>query len=186
MYGARQSRDSLSAPQTEILASYLEGRDNNLNLIRMVAAATVLISHAFPITTGADTVQPLEKQIGLTLGAVAVYVFFIISGFLIPRSFERRSFTDFAIARILRLFPGLAVVLLLTVLFLGPLATSLPLSDYLSNPKTFAYLPRNLLLASLQYDLPGVFDDMPYPGAINGSLWSLFPEVMCWASPFWG
>lgn len=34
------------------------GRDNNFNLIRMVAATGVLVSHAFPITYGSSTPSP--------------------------------------------------------------------------------------------------------------------------------
>ena len=35
-----------------VLAHYAQGRDNNFNLIRMLAAAGVLVSHAFPLALG--------------------------------------------------------------------------------------------------------------------------------------
>ncbi len=76
--------------------------------------------------------------------------------------------------------PALAVVLLLTVLVLGPLVTTLPLADYARRPETLTYVPRNLSLALGQSGLPGVFGDNPYPRAINGSLWTLFFEVACY------
>ena len=162
------------------LGSYLKGRNNNLNFIRMLAATSVLVSHAYPMTLGPDAVQPLQNQLGITLGHLAVYVFFILSGFLITSSMERRTIDEFVLARILRLFPGLLIVLLLTIFILGPLTTRLPLGEYVSSFATFTYVPRNITLAILQYDLPGVFKDNPYPSAINGSLWSLFPEVVCY------
>ena len=159
-----------------------EGRDNNLNLIRMIAASAVLVSHAWPIGRGAGTREPLRDLLGHSLGTVSVFVFFAVSGFLIARSFERQPGVGaWARARALRLFPGLAVALVLTVVLLGPLATVLPLRAYLTDPATLTYLPRNLSLAFLQYDLPGVFGSNPFPAAINGSLWTLFHEVLCYA-----
>ena len=58
-------------------------------------------------------------------------------------------------ARVLRLLPALFVVLLLTVAVLGPLVTDLPLAAYLADPATWTYVPNNLSLGFLQYDLPG-------------------------------
>ncbi|MGL4278968.1 MAG: acyltransferase family protein [Albidovulum sp.] len=164
------------------LSGVCAGRDNNLNLIRMVAAASVLVSHAYPISLGRGAGEPLEELLGRSLGAVAVTVFFVISGFLITRSFDRgQSFAHWAQSRFLRLFPGLFVVLALTTLCLGPSVTDLSLGAYATDPATLAYIPRNLTLAFLQYDLPGVFRTNPYGAEINGSLWSLFYEVLCYA-----
>ena len=163
------------------LADLAHGRNNNLNLIRAVAAVSVCVSHAYPISTGGGAAEPLDGLLGRSLGSLAVMVFFAISGFLITRSFDRgRSLSHWVNSRGLRLFPGLFVVLLLTVTFLGPVFTSMPLGVYLSSSETLTYLPRNLSLAFLQYPLPGVFETNPYGSAINGSLWSLFHEVLCY------
>ena len=167
------------------LGAVSNDRDNNFNLIRMIAAAAVLVSHAYPITGGMRREQPLEGLVGMTLGDLAVSVFFVISGFLITRSFDRSSTTwSWTAARLLRLFPALIVVVLLTVFVLGPATTHLGLESYFTNPRTYEYILRNLTLVSLQYDLPGVFPDAPLVGAINGSLWTLFHEVMCYFGVF--
>ena len=42
------------------------------------------------------------------------------------------------------------------------------------------YYLHNLTLFSLRYDLPGVFPDNPYGAAINGSLWTLSYEIICY------
>lgn len=170
-----------SPAQSLRLADRLEGRDNNFNLIRMIAASAVLVSHAYPIALGPQAIQPLKVLTGATLGSHAVVLFFVVSGLLIARSFERSpTFVHWLTARALRLFPGLLVVLLLTVLVMGPLVTTLPLAVYAADPQTWAYVPRNLSLAFLQYPLPGVFADNPFGPAINGSLWSLVHEVGCY------
>ncbi|MEM7780748.1 MAG: acyltransferase [Pseudomonadota bacterium] len=162
------------------LGDYLAGRNNNLNLIRMIAASAVLISHAYPIALGPGTPEPFENLTRMTLGGIAVAIFFALSGLLIARSFDRKkTLVHFAAARIMRLFPALLVVLALTVLA-GAALTDLSLQAYFLSPETLSYIPRNLSLAFLQYPLPGVFDTNAYGDPINGSLWTLFYEVVCY------
>ena len=173
-----------SGPVAPKMIDHLSGRDNNLNLIRVIAASAVLVSHAFPIALGAGAAEPLDEIAGVSLGWLAVAVFFSLSGLLIANSFDRRKgWSQFVLARILRLFPALLVVLVLTAI-MGLALTSLSTSAYLSSFETWTYVPRNLSLALLQYSLPGVFESDAYPGAINGSLWTLFYEVVCYSLLF--
>lgn len=167
-----------------LIADRAGGRDNNFNLIRMIAATGVLVSHAWPIALGPAAVQPLQTLLqGTTLGAVCVYVFFAISGFFITRSFDtRRAPVAFLTARARRLFPALAAVLLVTVLVAGLLLTTTPAPVFWL--AGIDYFAKNLTLAFLRYDLPGVFEANPYPSHINGSLWTLFYEVFCYMSIF--
>lgn len=97
----------------EVLA---QGRDNNFNLIRMVAASAVILSHSFPLALGHSASEPLAGWMApLDLGKAAVRVFFAISGFFILKSFDRRNSTvEFAIARVARIVPGLAAVTMAT------------------------------------------------------------------------
>lgn len=167
-----------------ILGTVAQGRDNNFNLIRLLAAWAVLVSHAYPIALGPQAVQPLKEATGYTLGALAVFVFFAISGFLIAASFERaRSQTDFLLARFLRLYPGLLVSLLLVAFVLGPLMTNLPWDVYFGTTDTFKFMLRNLTLISPDFTLNGVFTDNPFP-AVEGSIWTLFHEVVCYMGVF--
>jgi peptidoglycan/LPS O-acetylase OafA/YrhL len=157
------------------------GRENNFNLLRVIAAGAVLVSHAYPISSGPETPEPLARVLGMNLGTLAVLTFFAISGYFISQSFHnRRSVIEFAAARALRIYPGLLAVLVLTVFVLGPVFTTIDLSDYFLDRETLFYIPKNLLLWPLQYELPGVFEDNAYPGAINGSLWTLVYEVACY------
>ena len=157
-------------------------RDNNFNLIRLLAAGAVLVSHAYPICFGPGAPEPLDRILGISLGTLAVLTFFAISGYFISQSFHRRhSILDFAVARTLRIYPALLVVLILTVVLLGPFFTTSGLFAYVSNHETLLYVPKNLLLLRPQYELPGVFESNAYPAAINGSLWTLAYEVACYA-----
>ncbi len=160
------------------------GRDNNLNLIRAIAATLVLVSHAWPIANGVGTIEPLKLATGHTLGSISVFVFFAISGFLITMSFERSSsWVSFMVARVLRLLPGLVVSLLLVALIMGPLVTTLGLLAYYTAPETWTFILRNTTLVFLQFGLPGVFLDNAYP-EVEGSIWTLIYEVICYLGVF--
>ncbi len=161
-----------------------DGRDNNFNLIRAIAAVAVLVSHAHPIALGPGAQEPLIALLGHTLGTLAVFTFFILSGFLIATSYARsRSNTGFILARILRIYPGLFISVLFVMAFLGPVASSLTVSQYFSDPSVWSFIPRNMLLIQPQYSLPGVFSTQPYT-RVEGSIWTLFHEVVCYIGVF--
>lgn len=166
------------------LGDVAHGRDNNFNLIRAIAATAVLVSHAFPIALGPGTPEPLKELTGHTLGGLAVYAFFAISGFLITASFHRSStWLSFLTARFLRLVPALVISLLFVAFILGPLVTSLSVGAYLTNIETYTFLIRNATLVFLQFELPGVFEANPYT-SVEGSIWTLFHEVVCYMIVF--
>ena len=166
------------------LATAAEGRDNNFNLIRIVAALLVLVTHSFALSTGNPAVEPLRAPLGITLGVIAVDLFFVASGFLVYGSLVRsHSLIEFAWARTLRIEPALLAMLLLTVFGLGTLFTSEPLTAYLSSPQTRGYLLEcATLFGGVAYELPGVFERNPFPHGVNGSLWTLPYEVRMYAA----
>lgn len=143
---------------------------NNFNLIRLIAAWLVIYSHSWAITgsAGADLVGMLTLQ--KSAGALAVDVFFLISGFLVAASFQRNSLRAFLLARALRIYPALMVCVMLTVCILGPLLTTA--SDYWDDAKTWRYLWANASLWRAEFWLPSVFGTLPRT-AVNGSLWTL-------------
>lgn len=160
------------------------GRDNNFNLIRFVAAFSVLVSHGYAIVLGPDAFEPLERMLGHTLGEFAVDVFFVSSGFLVCGSLLRlQSLRRFARARALRIFPGLVVALAITTLLMGPLVSNLAFGEYFGDPQWLVYLARNsVLFFGVEHPLPGVFSRLPQSGVVNGSLWTLPLEVWCYAA----
>ncbi len=115
--------------------------------------------------------------------ASAVLVFFGVSGFLTMRSwsFEPRLLR-FVTKRALRIYPALIVVVALMVFVLGPLVTSLPLSDYASTSQTWKFGLLNAVSLHIELWLPGVFRHNPYPDAVNLSLWTLPGELVAYAA----
>jgi peptidoglycan/LPS O-acetylase OafA/YrhL len=163
------SREGLSVQANKPLLvadAIRDDRDNAFNLLRLCAATLVFISHENPVTGEPITVP----------GYLGVYVFFIISGFLIARSWDqRRSAAQYFANRGLRILPALWAVVLITTFVIGPLVTNLSLSKYFSNPASWKYL-LNLVFDHEEL-LPGVFHGNPYR-PVNTPLWTLKHEVI--------
>ncbi len=145
-------------------------RENNLNLIRLLAAVSVAFAHSFALLDGG----PHDIWNGLAnsgaFGFIAVGIFFGLSGFLITQSFERRkSWFQFLEARWLRIFPGL---------FFSCLFTTIIISQFVKHQGLYAFADINNWRQSFgafffDYSyLNGVFDTNPTHG-VNGSLWTL-------------
>ena len=163
---------SPSVPDT--IAIVNTSRSNNLDAIRLVAALTVLVGHAWPLSGTPHA----PRVAGIPIFTLAVYVFFAASGFLITKSWIRlQDVRTFLRHRVMRIFPALLVLIIVTVLLVGPMVTTLSLPEYAGNPGTWTYLVNVTLVAT--YALPGVFLDHPRP-VVNGSLWTLGPEFVCY------
>ncbi len=158
------------------------GRDNNFNLIRLLAAGLVLVSHSWPLT--ATPGEPLERFANFSLGHLGVDVFFVVSGFLVTGSLlARGSLASFVRARALRIFPALAVCAFGTALVIGPLVTELPLGRYFTTWDTWRFALQNSTTWpwGVRWWLPGAFLHQPGGSAVNGALWSLPWELTMYA-----
>ena len=165
------------APEVSVrLGAVAIDRCNNITALRLAAATLVVLSHSYRLAAG--TADPLMTWTAkATFGSVGVWIFFLLSGFLISASLDRgHGVWAYAEARVLRIVPALALVLIAAAFVLGPLVTTQPLWTYFSGPEVWQYVWRNLLFDT-QYLLPGVFEDNPYPATVNGSLWTLRIEV---------
>jgi peptidoglycan/LPS O-acetylase OafA/YrhL len=147
-------------------------RKNSFDLIRLFAAGLVVVSHSFAMTGHTE-----PNLGGLSLGAVGVWIFFILSGYLIAKSWDQYPrFNVFFAKRILRIFPGLAVAVVVTIIVTGLFFTTLPFLQFLVHQNTLSYL-NNILLYNPVFTLPGgVFATNAYPNAVNGSIWTLAYE----------
>ncbi len=148
---------------------------NSFDLLRLFAACLVLYSHQH-VLLGMTEPQLFGWN---TLGGVGVSVFFFLSGLLVWSSWMRDPhWKRYFIRRSLRIFPGLWLVVILSVFVLGPWLTTLPLAEYFQVDQTKRYLSTAALI--VRQGLPGVFADNPYPHALNGSLWTLPVEFFCY------
>ena len=152
---------------------------NNLDFMRFAAALAVLISHCYPVF--GERFDLLQHWTGwLTLGGVAVAVFFIMSGFLIAQSWARDpNAFRFLRNRALRILPALYVLILVSFLVAGPLLTELPLPAYFSGDNIAGALSQFGVFWLKDY-VPGVFAHNILAGDFNGSLWTIPQEVACY------
>src|SRR6185312_1579601 len=143
-------------------------RDSNIfDALRFFAAALVIFSHSYALAG-----YPEPQLQGISLGALGVRIFFILSGVLITASWvSHPRFTAYIGKRLLRIWPAMAFIIVLMTFAIGPLFTIFPLHAYFTNNQTYAYL-NGLTIFGLHLDLPGVFTSNP-AGGVNGSLWTL-------------
>ncbi len=171
------------------MASFWRGRhldagdlrhDGNIfTALRWLLAASVMVSHGWDLTQFRAGLDPTVAVLTVPVSWLAVSLFFSLSGFLVTGSLVKRGVRDFALARALRLLPGLWVMLIVVVFGLWAIFGTTSLTAYLGDPLTIRYLWRNALTLPGEYQLPGMFRDVPVPG-VNGSLWTIPQEVRCY------
>jgi peptidoglycan/LPS O-acetylase OafA/YrhL len=163
------------------IAALLHGRDNNFNLVRFLAASAVILDHSFALVAPERTATAPIDFGALELARVAVDVFFIVSGFLVTRSvLTQPTLVDYAVARVLRLFPALLATCIFIAFLLGPAVTSVSLTDYFSDPRPWLYVPLTASLVTHSLTLPGLFEHVPEAGLIDPPLWTLRYETACY------
>ncbi|MGH7089200.1 MAG: acyltransferase family protein [Stellaceae bacterium] len=157
-------------------------RGNNFDALRLGAALSVLLTHAILIGENRIDTDPLMLATGgqCTAGVAGVFLFFVISGYLVTGSAAATGSTvRFLLKRALRIYPGLAACLLVLALILGPLATALPWSAYFPARGTWDFIVQNLAMNVDVNTLPGVrFTGFAAGRVVDGSLWSLPAELV--------
>ena len=156
-----------------------DGHDNFFTPLRLVFAMLVMVGHAFAIGLRDANLEP-HVFYHYTFSYLAVNLFFVASGFLVTKSMlYRGDGPSFAAARLLRIYPALIVHVLFVLLIVGPLATSLPLWDYLTHPDTLMQPVWVLSFWETNMSLPGIFESNAEPfGSVP--LWTLRFEVLCY------
>jgi peptidoglycan/LPS O-acetylase OafA/YrhL len=181
--GHAQRGDDVDRPT---IATSFQARRNSLNFLRLVLAAAVVFSHAISLGSfGSEAV--LGKT---TLGTMAVYGFFGLSGYLIASSASRHHVGRYLWQRFLRIFPGFWVCLVVTAAFFGTvtwyhmnpaLARHCGVSCYVHEPGgPVGYVFHNLWLS---VDQPTIAHTLPlgyFRPVWNGSLWTLTFEFLCY------
>lgn len=156
---------------------------NCFTALRLVFSLLVVAGHSWEL--GGHGPDPAQRTLGVTLGEIGVNAFFALSGVLVTQSWLRSSSArSFFMKRALRIFPGFWICLLLTSLVAMPLLAAHlnggSWAEQLSQGNYFGYLVRNFLLRVRQAGMDGLFATNPAAFAVNGALWSLFPEALCY------
>lgn len=161
------------------MTSFLTERENRFDQIRLGLALLVVLGHCWHISTGPDAQVPLQDFLRRGFHEYALNMFFFISGLLVTQSAFRRQgdLFGFALARVMRIFPGLIVCALAVPLFLIVAGAWIdPTLQQVVN-----YAGRLVSLVFVEFSRPNVFVGLPFEHAINGSVWSLRHEVGAYA-----
>lgn len=156
----------------------LDADANNFTAVRLLLATSVIYTHCFFMTSGVRNADDLSRFLGAPISAYAVDGFFFLSGFLVyPSLLRLRSSVRFLTARFVRLWPGLALCVMLTVLAGAFFTTAAP-GAYLGGD-TARFILTNLSFTVASYQVTGV-ECGGEACVLNGSLWTLPWEVRCY------
>ena len=148
---------------------------NNFGFLRLLFATLVIVSHSAEIIDG-NRSRELLTNIGgvLTFAELAVDGFFIISGYLVLKSFETSATVAYLLKRVRRIYPGFLAAYVICVFAIGPFVgvdfRSLSLKSLL-----------RLAMDALTLNGPSLsgFTGLPIP-ALNGSMWTIIYEFKCY------
>jgi peptidoglycan/LPS O-acetylase OafA/YrhL len=155
-----------------------DGRQhNNFDLLRLILAVLVILSHSFLLLEGDTANEPLFFAFRrLTFGDLAVNGFFLLSGYLIVQSWKADPRpAAFLKKRVLRIYPAFVVAALISALLVGPLGADT--AQYFSELQTTKLLKSIVLLKVPE--VPPTFVPDPLP-IVNGSMWTIFFEFVCY------
>ena len=157
---------------------------NSFGLLRLILAISVLFQHSL-VLSGFDQLSYFGYFGQVDFGSTGVWGFFAVSGFLLAGSAQRLGNLEFFTHRLFRLLPGLWFALIISAFALVPLAsffskTKSEFSFLGGSDSSLSYVLLNLGLVVLQDSIGNVFGNNPFPLAVNGSLWTLAPEFICY------
>ncbi len=153
-------------------------QQNNFDAIRLAMALMVVWSHSFALWLGSERTEPISVLLAgsYNAGNLGVMAFFVISGFLVTRSFcNSKSPVSYMMKRVRRIYPGYLIATSICAFVV------IPAYAYvvdLSIGEIATTIGANLLL---QNHLPpsNVFTTNS-SNAVNGSLWSIPYEFWCY------
>lgn len=148
---------------------------NNLNLLRLFFAWLVIVGHSYDLIGGGDSREPLYELFGtIPSHYLAVNAFFVLSGYLIAKSWHNDPcIRRFLQRRIARIVPGFFACIVICIV----IYTLLYDRNYLSQFSWPMFLAKMTLLQA--GGMPPAFPESRYP-VLNQSLWTIHYEFLCY------
>ncbi|WP_348270022.1 acyltransferase [Edaphobacter paludis] len=152
-------------------------RNHQFDLLRIFFATFVLLAHAPELTDGNQKRELFVRltHAPITFGGVGVNGFFLLSGFLIVKSWQQNpDLLNFLRNRFLRIVPGYLVAAFLSTLIVGLLAPGIA--------HFFRHIDIHCIKSILVLSSPAtppVLPGLPHP-LVNGALWTIQYEVRCY------
>lgn len=150
-------------------------KTSNITFCQYICAIMVIFGHQWELMGKS---QP-GGVLGLNIHGAGVYGLFAISGYLISNSYKKNSdIKSYTKKRAKRIF----LPLVLCMLFTGVLGWTIKEEEVTGSVyiKGFLYYFLRNMCFLTYFRLPGVFARNPYAEVVNGSLWSLAPQMLCY------
>nr|WP_315240880.1 acyltransferase [uncultured Flavobacterium sp.] len=146
---------------------------NCFDFLRVIFCAIIILSHLYELSECASL---SFLSFFYDKGILGLQAFFIISGFLVAKSYQRTStLKKYFIKRAKRLFPAYIFLLLLTVIGMS-IFSKYGFFDYFTNTDIYKYFVWNIMFLNFMHPcLPGIFENNLLC-AVNGALWTLKVE----------
>jgi len=156
------------------LSETFDPRNNSIGAIRLVCASAVVVGHVAMFAGYRDPSIWSYTGGQVTMGRLSVDIFFILSGFLLARSWQHSKPLDYARNRFLRIYPGLWACLIVTGLIMPLCFGFKPAYEYVTKTAP-------LIFGFYNGRIPGLFTGNVNV-APNSALWTLSGEIYCYAS----
>ncbi|UYO56346.1 acyltransferase [Rhodopseudomonas palustris] len=148
------------------------GRPSGFDYMKVSLAVMVIAMHSVLTSYGQAADAAMWDTPARPFLRSVLPMFFGVSGFLVAASLDRcKTLIKFFGLRAIRIFPALTVEVLLSAFLIGPMLTTLALSDYFTDKLFFLYLLN--AIGEIHYLLPGMFQDNPKPDIVNAQLWTV-------------
>lgn len=149
--------------------------NNNFGFLRLLFATLVIVSHSSEILYQNRSRELLTTIFGtISFGELAVDGFFLISGYLILKSYLNSStIKSYFSKRIIRIYPGFIVASLFCIFVLIPMSGEIQLIINTSFREWQSTVIRLFILETPQVN------NTQYP-TLNGSLWTIWVEFICY------
>jgi peptidoglycan/LPS O-acetylase OafA/YrhL len=145
---------------------------NCFDFLRFFFAANILLAHLCELSQSKN----LEFLSNFSNSNIAVKGFFVISGFLVAKSFTNTpSLKEYFLKRAKRILPAYIAVLLLSAIVFA-FFSRFSFSEYITDINVYKYLGWNSIFLNFMHPcLPGLFENN-LMCAVNGALWTLKVE----------
>jgi peptidoglycan/LPS O-acetylase OafA/YrhL len=156
----------------------LPGRNRVFDCLRIVFALLVILSHTSEIPDGNRSRELFTRwfHTGMSFGSIGVDGFFLLSGYLILRSWLMDPHIgSYLQKRLLRIVPGYVVAVAVTILILGSLAPAA--SGFFDHLFGLGFFESVLILGAPV--TPPLFPGLHWH-VLNGSLWTITYEFACY------
>ena len=152
-----------------------QSRENNFSILRILFAILVILSHSFELIDGDRTREPLTRLFGtISFGVLAVDGFFVVSGYLITKSYLSSAPMRYLVKRILRIYPGFVVASVVSIalcIYVSPHIIRLNKLEICDNILNVGVL----ISPGIKTAYSGSF----YP-ICNASMWTISYEFHCY------